>query len=388
MRPLEFYEGREQTYAKHLFLEKYLDRVAWIILSFSDEFTYVDGFSGPWQSGDERFQDTSFAIALNQLRKVRNGYKARGTDPKIRCLFNDNDPVAYQNLERFMDTIKNIEVKTVCQDFEELIPDIVKYVGRSFSLTFIDPTGWSGFDLRKIEKLLLMRGEVIINFMFDDVNRHLSDPRPEITSTFDPLFGGPGWYDEILKEVDRGQTRENAIVSVYRERLRKFGKYLHVTSTRILKPTSDRAYFYLFYGTRNLKGLIEFRRVEKSAIDEQERARDVAKLNRKEQQTGQSDLFAEGEVPTGPRFSDIERRRQLAAASAELRLLLQSQQTIEYNAILGRLLERPMVWESDVKSWLHEMRSRGEIDIPELTGRARVPKFGESRTVVWKNLTT
>ncbi len=114
----------------------------------------------------------------------------------------------------------------------------------------------------------------------------------------------------------------------------------------------------------------------------------MAKLSRKEHRTGQSELFIVGDAPIGPWFSDIERRRQLEAASAELQEILQSQQTVAYDAILGILLERPMVWESDVKKWLTEMRSRGEIEIPELTGRARVPRFGGSHTIVWKNLTT
>lgn len=34
MKPPEFYRGREQTYIKHFFLEKYLERVAWNISSF------------------------------------------------------------------------------------------------------------------------------------------------------------------------------------------------------------------------------------------------------------------------------------------------------------------------------------------------------------------
>jgi hypothetical protein len=58
MRAPDFYRGREQTYAKHFFLEQYLERVAWNILSFRDEFVYVDGFSGPWQSDDEEFHDS------------------------------------------------------------------------------------------------------------------------------------------------------------------------------------------------------------------------------------------------------------------------------------------------------------------------------------------
>ena len=78
LKPPEFYRGREQTYVKHFFLEKYLERVAYNIFSFRNEFTYVDGFSGPWKSADEDFADTSFAIALNQLRNVRDGMSQRG----------------------------------------------------------------------------------------------------------------------------------------------------------------------------------------------------------------------------------------------------------------------------------------------------------------------
>ena len=75
MKPHEFYRDREQTYAKHWFLEKYLERVAYNILSHRDDFVYVDGFSGPWRSEDETYEDTSFMIAVNQLRKVRDGFR-------------------------------------------------------------------------------------------------------------------------------------------------------------------------------------------------------------------------------------------------------------------------------------------------------------------------
>ena len=50
MKEHGYYKGREQTYLKHFFLEKYLDRVAHKILSFQNDFVYVDGFSGPWKS--------------------------------------------------------------------------------------------------------------------------------------------------------------------------------------------------------------------------------------------------------------------------------------------------------------------------------------------------
>ena len=81
MKPLEYYAGREQTYLKHFFLERYLERVAYNIGSFAAEFVYVDGFSGPWRSEDQTFEDTSFMIAVATLRRVREGLKKIGRTP-------------------------------------------------------------------------------------------------------------------------------------------------------------------------------------------------------------------------------------------------------------------------------------------------------------------
>jgi hypothetical protein len=67
----ELYHGREQTYAKHLFLEQYLERVAFHIAYAHDEFVYVDGFSGPWKAIDEGLEDTSFMIAIRKLQCAR-----------------------------------------------------------------------------------------------------------------------------------------------------------------------------------------------------------------------------------------------------------------------------------------------------------------------------
>ena len=78
MQSLDYYRGREQTYLKHFFLERYLERVAYNIGSFVDEFVYVDGFSGPWKSEAESLEDTSFIIAIQKLRQVLTGWRRWG----------------------------------------------------------------------------------------------------------------------------------------------------------------------------------------------------------------------------------------------------------------------------------------------------------------------
>ncbi len=255
-------------------------------------------------------------------------------------------------------------------------------MGGSFSLTFIDPTGWTGFGLQKIESLLALPGEVIINFMFDHVNRFVDDPTPRNAATFDTLFGGPVWHLDVEHRVQAGHSREDAILHVYRERFRKFGKFPHVTSTRILKPLADRSYFHLVYGTRHWKGLVEYRYVEKSAINEQERVRGAAKITHQVECTGQSELFGKGGEKLGPRSSDEERNKELHAAYAILREILSTRGSCKYETLIGEILEIPLVWKSDLDGWLTNMREGGEIDIPELKGRQRTAKPGYS--IIWK----
>ena len=383
MKPPEFYRGREQTYLKHFFLEKYLERVAWNILSFRDEFVYVDGFSGPWKSEDEALEDTSFMIALNQLRKVRRGLKERrGRDVRMRCFFNDNHESAYRDLAKAVSAVDDIEIKALCRNFEDVVPEIVDYVGSSFSLTFIDPTGWTGFGLQKIESLLALPGEVIINFMFDHVNRFVDDPTPRNAATFDTLFGGPAWHLDVEHHVQAGHSREDAILHVYRERFRKFGRFPHVTSTRILKPLADRSYFHLVYGTRHWKGLVEYRTVEQKVIDEQEHVRGVAKITHQVERTSQTELFGIGDQKLGPGSSDEERNKELSAAHAKFQEFLSTRGSCKYETLIGEILEIPLVWKSDLDSWLTNSRKAGEIEIPELKGRQRVPK--PEHWIIWK----
>ena len=248
----------------------------------------------------------------------------------------------------------------------------MSFIGNSFSLVFIDPTGWTGFGLRKIEPILKHRpGEVLVNFMFDYINRFLDHPDPEITASFDDLFGGPGWNSA----VDAHDRRENAIIELYCNRMRALGDFAHVTRTRILKPTSDRAYFYLVYGTRHVRGLTEFRSIEKKTVEEQERVRLTAKQTNRVERTKQTELFAAATLP-GAASYEQERDAQLRSAKEDLSRLLPNTPRTKYEDALALLLERPYVWESDVKTMIRDLRRAGKLEIEGLKQRERTPKRG------------
>lgn len=384
MKPVEDYRNREQTYLKHFILERYLERVAFVIGNSHPEFVYVDGFSGPWESQDEKFEDTSFIIAIKKLRYVRDSLVDRvGKEPMIRCLFIERDETAFEALEDATRNVKDLEIKALRGKFEELVPDILRFVGRSFSLVFIDPTGWTGFGMRAIEPILRHDpGEVLINFMYDPINRFLTHRSREVETSIDQLFGDAGWRDALRSSGDR----EDSIVDTYRERLRSAGRFRHATSTRILKPISDRSYFHLVYGTRHIRGLLEFRKVEEKFADEQERVRSEAKQRHRVKHTGQPELLfgstGSTDVSSSQSFRE-ERGALVRTAGADLRKMLRQRRRISYDDALGALLERPLVWESDVKELIDGMRCNGELTVEGLNPGERTVKWGRDHTLVF-----
>lgn len=366
MKPAESYRGREQTYLKHFFLEKYLERVAYKVGSFAREFVYVDGFSGPWQTSDPGFEDSSFMIAIKKLREVREGLRKINRTPKIRCVFVEPDPRSYPLLVQATAAVTDIEVKTINSEFETATPEILRTVGRAFSLVFIDPTGWTGFGLRQIAPILCHEpGEVLVNFMFDHINRFLDTPDPAMS--FDDLFGGPGWKPAI----EAGVKREDAVIRFYTQRMKAAGNFEFATSTRIKKPHSDRSYFYLVYGTRHAEGLVEFRKVEEEEIAVQERVRLDAQQLAREERTGQSELFGIGESDPGIASFEEERRTNLAQGEQALRELLSRHSEIDFKDARSEMLEIPLVWERDVQRIV-----RANADVIGLKPRERVAKPG------------
>lgn len=96
------YVDREQTGVKHFILSEYLQRFGMIIGSWASTITYVDCFSGPWKQQSEQFQDTSFCIALQELRKARDVIQQTfGRQLKLRAFFVEKEAEPYEQLRSF-----------------------------------------------------------------------------------------------------------------------------------------------------------------------------------------------------------------------------------------------------------------------------------------------
>lgn len=379
MPNLEKYAGREQSRVKHIFLKKYLEKVAYHILypDYGKEFVYVDGFSGPWKSSSQSYDDTSFAIAVNKLRSIREVLASQNKYRKIRCLFIEKNNSAFAELNEYCANVSGIKVEAMHGRFEDLIPDIVDFIGGAFALTFIDPTGYKEYPLQRISPLIRCQGEVLINFMYDHLSRFINKKNIAETAK-DSLFGGLGWREEIKEKMGQGSTKEEAILETYIDRLKVAGNYEYGTSTRILYPTKDRTFFHLVYATRHWKGIEVFRDVEKGAIPEQEKIRAEAQDASNVSYDSTGDLFGPETFSTraAPRSFEDEKFFRKRLVDKEILEIVKQRNRILYENLLGIVLQHPLVSVSDFKRTLKKMSVNREIAIqPQLRPR-QLPKKG------------
>jgi len=277
---------------KHILLRDYLERVAWNILSFKSDFVFVDGFSGPWKHINRDYSDTSFGIAIEELRKVKAGFAKKNVQKSLRCVFIEKRTAAFAKLSEAAASASDLKAKALAGAFEDRVDEVLKIVGHGFALTFVDPTGWS-FDLKKLAPLLKHQpGEVLVNFMYEHFKRFIDDKRPEIIRSQTLPFGDPNWRVDYDALIACGSSKEEAVLEVFKRKLRQVCGFTYVASTRVQNRTASKTHFHLVYGTRNVKGLVEFRKVEKDAMRAQEDCRIQAKETDRQANSLQQGLFS------------------------------------------------------------------------------------------------
>jgi three-Cys-motif partner protein len=370
MKPVEHYKDRVQTYLKHFFLERYLETVAYHIGFSNSEFVYVDCFSGPWRAADEELGDTSIRIALDRLNAVENGLAKKQRHPKIRAIFVEKSPSSFTALQQVLEEHRGaVKTTALLGSFEENIGSILDQVGSTFAFFFIDPTGWTGFAMDNLRPILQRtKGEVMINFMYDFINRFLTFQSASNEESLDRCFGTRGW-----RSIRDTPEHEQALVDLYVDQVRATGNFAYATSSRILKPLQDRAYFHLVYATRSPKGIEKFRDVERRVVIEQETVRERAQREHREEKTGQTEIDFSTSAPS--RGLQTDRERQLRKADAQVMTLLASG-PVPYEILLPRVLELPLVWKGDLNHMLLQGHRSGRFLIEGLGPRDRTPKPG------------
>lgn len=382
----DLYLGREQTLVKHFILEHYLERFAIIVGTHWDTITYVDCFTGPWNVQSEDFKDSSFAIALEQLRKARKVHQERtGRTLKLRCFFLESNRSAFAKLKQFTEKISDVEIESQNKKLEDAIPPILEFVKKgghqSFPFIFIDPKGWAGFAMSTIAPLLQLRpGEVLINFMTEHIRRFIDSPQEQTQASFIKLFGS-GKFKTTLQGLER-QDRVDALVGAYSENIKTTGRFGYTSTAIILHPGEDRPHFHLIYATRNLSGVATFKDVEKRAMSVMQNARGEAHKRKREQRTGQTEIFG-GAAGHDPSYFIELRNRYTSLAKKLVLNLLRTTKQVAYDEAWALAMTVPLNWESDLKEWIRDWKDERLLEILGFQDKQRVPQRGKENKLVW-----
>lgn len=287
------YKGREQSLLKHRVLHEYLlgwgHKLGSVAQRRRVRLCYVDGFAGPWKSKSESLDDTSIAIGLRALEAAAATWRDRGAQIEVDAAFVEKDPTAFAELDRFLKA-RHGTVRTAAHhgEFGTLVPDLKRWLGSDAALIFVDPTGWKGAAMRFIAPLVAghPHRDVLVNVMFDHINRFKDDPRTFLRDQMREFFGlGDSDLPDALAEEE--------LFGLYRGKLKELCGVQYAADLAIPHPTIDRTKFRLVVGGKNAAVLELFRDIEKKVIgSEAAVVRQDASARKSEDRTGQLTLIA------------------------------------------------------------------------------------------------
>ena len=373
---LKKYVGREQAFIKHSLLRSYFSALIHKIVSKYDEFVYVDGFSGPWESADEDFADTSFGIALAEMQKAKQVWAGHRRTIRMRALLVEKRRKAFVDLQTVPARFPDIEVEPFYGKFVPLVPTLLARIPKNaFSFLFIDPKGWR-IDMKGLAPLLQRPNcEVLFNFMFEFINRAASMSEAATVQGLDELIAAPGWRQRLVGATAvAGKTladmRKEILVEAFSDTMRSIGKYGFVAETPIFRPMKDRTLYSLIYATRRPPGIEVFRKVQIETLVTQETVR--TSMRKAKTHGPQPELFGQFEMGKTETEMYLEAERRKADALL-LGLAPAYPNRATYGDIWPQVLARHAVTKPELNKIASEHRKEGRLYFPDWLPGKKVP---------------
>lgn len=366
---LELYRGREQSYIKHQFLTQYLQVAAYKTLQGrSPVFNFVDAFAGPWQVSDDNFSDASFDQALRTLEMVRADLGRTGiAGLKIRFCFCERRANAVEQLRKYAASHGRFEIHVFHGSFEDHLSEISSICRDGFTFSFIDPTGWDIRSEPVFEFLKEQRGEFLLNFMADHVNRHAG--YAQVAASFGRFLADPEWSDEFYN-LPSECSNERRVLHLLREKIKAVGAATYVPDFPILKPREERVKMRLLLGTHSAKGLEAFRDVQNKVEKQEIETRNQLRVEGQSQVS----LFTDDEiVAMQQKAAGIGCPTFQREAEERILGLLSSSSGLVFSDIATDILEYVPMRLTQIKKLLNEMKCRNIVSF-HLPARKRVPQ--------------
>jgi three-Cys-motif partner protein len=240
------------TAKKHEILRRYFEAWLPIMARWNGRVVYIDGFAGPGRYS--KGEDGSPVVVLKAARD-----HTYPTQSELVCIFVEDARDRCVHLKSVLDAEfsslpSRIQWHVVHGKFDEHLTKIFRLLESQAravapTLVFIDPFGFSHTPFRTISNILKnSRCEVLVNFMYEEVNRFLSVEKH--ATDYDELFGSSEWRSVL--DISGPEVRRKVIHDIYLRQLKTAAHYVH--SFEMLNKGNSTDYF-LFFATNNLKGL-------------------------------------------------------------------------------------------------------------------------------------
>ena len=242
----------EQTQIKHKVLGAYAK--IWVSkLGYRNNTLFFDchGGCGAYIDNDGTVNYGS-SIIVKKLADEVNKSRSK----KTGVYYCEVDKGNYKN---FLEVIKDCDIDcstgnivTYNKCFEDVIqnPVVRKYYTNYSTLFLVDPFGFN-FCVDVLSGLMKGHGnEIIVNFMFDFVNRFISVDTVE--ESYNSFFGSDLW--KLANDMS-GQAREEYLVNLFKEKLKQVTGAKFVFAYRLCYPYKDQTYYYLMHATNHIDGI-------------------------------------------------------------------------------------------------------------------------------------
>lgn len=158
----------------------------------------------------------------------------------------------YDNFCKVIENTGSIKTVTFNDSFENVIrkQNVIKNYKKYPTLFLVDPFGYN-FALADLSGLMNSFGnEIIVNFMFDFINRFIS--KPDLEESLNSYFGTNEWKQ--AKKLT-GQQRETFLVYLFRKRFKEVTGAKYVFPYRLCYPDKNQTYYYLIHATNHIDGI-------------------------------------------------------------------------------------------------------------------------------------
>ena len=243
------YADRVQTYLKHRVLGEYLRTWAHKLGSTARFGTrrlwYIDCFAGLWRSQDADGADTSAEIGLRALEEAIDTWRGqRGAALEGSAVFVEADPGRAARLREMLEKrAGRVTTEVLEGEFGTHAAAIQQRLGTDAAFLFVDPTGWKGADMAYIAQLAgRPYRDVLVNVMFDYLNRWIGAPLPFLREQLQRFFGLRN------DEMPPDGLDESGLLTFYRSKLKERCGVRWAADLAIPYGDRERTFFRLVVG--------------------------------------------------------------------------------------------------------------------------------------------